>query len=335
MRRLTLLLVLGSAALLASSPEAAAELTPEARVRVENAIAFLAGTGDASDLDAAARLRTLLDDGKIEVGVREAEADNESMAWAENGVIYINESHVGRPRPVKPTDFSREARQDWGRAFDLAETLVHEMAHIEQGQEAVNESYNRNLVGLANHAELEGWRNGLCASTRWLEGLAAQLPNLPLSQRAELAFRLADASEALNSGIGSFIDEGHLGRFSDFSELGWCRPGGGAFTSAEEGRKFLKDYFHNMRKIETDTLAELDKRRRSLSAASQGAAPQCCLGDGDGPWFCCQWTHPILRKPTCAPGKNRPLCLSYEQGKPVDNADCMEVEPGVAGCKPR
>jgi hypothetical protein len=68
--------------------------------------------------------------------------------------------------------------------------------------------------------------------------------------------------------------------------------------------------------------------------AATTAAPQCCLGDGDGPWFCCQWMHPTLRTQTCAPSKNRPLCASYEQGKAVDNAICTEVQPGMAGCKP-
>jgi hypothetical protein len=67
----------------------------------------------------------------------------------------------------------------------------------------------------------------------------------------------------------------------------------------------------------------------------QPAKPQGYLGDGDGPVFCCQWWIPALKAQTCAPGKNRPLCLSYEQGKAVDNADCVEVKPGVAGCKPR
>jgi hypothetical protein len=295
-------------------------------MRVENAIAFLASTGDANDLDAAARLRNLLDDGKIEVGVRESEADNESMAWAENGVIYLNESHIGRPHAVQPTDYSRDSRQDWGRAFDLAETLVHEMMHIEQGQEAVNESYGRADFGLANNAEIEGWRNGLCASSRWLESLAAQLPNLPLSQRAELAFRLADASEALNSGVGGFIDDGYLGQFSDFSELGWCKPGGGVFSSAEEGRKFLKDYFWKMRKIETDTLAELEKRKESLSAAAQAAQPVEMGPEGE--WFCCQWMHPVFNQWTCAPSRHRVHCQNLPQGQVFEAPNFCHIYKG-------
>ena len=69
-------------------------------------------------------------------------------------------------------------------------------------------------------------------------------------------------------------------------------------------------------------------------ATPTAASPQCCLGDGDGPHFCCQWKLPSGVQ-TCSPAKNRPLCMSYGEGKAVDNADCMEVAPGVAGCKPR
>lgn len=64
--------------------------------------------------------------------------------------------------------------------------------------------------------------------------------------------------------------------------------------------------------------------------APKAAKPQGFLGDGDGPHFCCQWIHPGLKTLTCSPAKNRPLCLSLEQGKAVDNADCME-----GGCRPR
>jgi hypothetical protein len=69
--------------------------------------------------------------------------------------------------------------------------------------------------------------------------------------------------------------------------------------------------------------------------AASSSAPQGYLGDGDGPHFCCQWLHPALNSMTCSPAKNRALCESLAQGKAVDNADCIEVSPGVAGCKPR
>lgn len=67
--------------------------------------------------------------------------------------------------------------------------------------------------------------------------------------------------------------------------------------------------------------------------APQPAKPQGFLGDGDGPWFCCQWMHPGFKKTTCAPAKNRSLCASFEQGKAVENAACMAVGPDAGTCK--
>jgi hypothetical protein len=70
-------------------------------------------------------------------------------------------------------------------------------------------------------------------------------------------------------------------------------------------------------------------------ATPTAAQPKCCLGDGDGPHFCCQWTHPVSKQTTCSPAKNRPLCQSLERGKAVDNADCMAIGPDAGTCKPR
>jgi len=69
--------------------------------------------------------------------------------------------------------------------------------------------------------------------------------------------------------------------------------------------------------------------------ATADAQPKCCLGDGDGPHFCCQWTHPVSRGTTCSPAKNRPLCESLEQGQAVSNADCMALGPHAGTCQPR
>ncbi len=314
--------VLIVAALLLSAPsDAFAQLSPEARTKVENAIAFLAHTGDPGDLDTAARLRNMLDDGRIEIGVPRSAADSESLAWAEDETIYINGDRVGRPRPVDLEDYSEKGRNNWEEAFDLAATLTHELTHVESDT-SVTFSNIKNIGGvLANAAEIEGWRAGTCASVRWLESLAAQLPDLPPADRAELAWRLGDSVNSLSSGLTSF--KRYLGKFSDFSEAGWCKPGGGVFSTETEAEQYFADYLARVQKIGTEARAE-----------AQATRPQCCLGDGDGPWFCCQWMHPTLRTQTCAPGKNRPLCMSYEQGKAVDNAICTEVQPGVAGCKP-
>jgi hypothetical protein len=286
---------------------------------VESAIGFLTDSGDPNDLDTAARLRNMLDDGTIQVGVPQDEADRESLAWAEDGIIYLNEARIGRPRPIQPSDYSKGSRNNWEAAFDLAATLVHELTHVESDTSVVF-SNMKNAAGFANTAEIEGWRAGSCAAIRWLENLAARLPGLPPAERAELAWRLGDSVNSLSSGLTSFT--GYLGGSTDFSEAGWCKPGGGVFSTEAEARQYFADYLARVQKIGAEATAEPSR-------------PKCCLGDGDGPFFCCQWLHPVTRGTTCSPARNRPLCESLEQGKRVENADCMAIGPDAGTCKPR
>lgn len=327
-----LLCLAGSPALCADT-----ELQRRVRIRVENSIAFLTETGDLASIEAAKKLRNMLDDGKIVIGVPRNDDDVASGGWTENGIIFLNERTIGSPLPYNQITWEGTPgnRGNWLYAFTIAQTLVHELVHVEQGQDYVNRAGGLGnwIATGGNQAEVEGWRVGLTSPTRWLRLLEARLQGLPLSMRAEFAKRLADAASETRASVEGSLR--YLSRGGDFSELGWQSPEGRIFLTQEEGMQYLLDYENRFLKIEAETLAELDKRRQSLSGASQAVPPQGFLGDGKGSWFCCQWMHPAFNKQTCAPGRNEALCKSYPQGKAVKNADCTDVQPGVTGCKPR
>ena len=314
--------VLIAAVLCLGGSPALGAVEEQLRTRVENSIAFLTETGDPDAIEAAKKLRNLLDDGKIVVGLPRDEADRTSGAWTENGVIFVNQATIGSPLPYNQITWegSITNRLNWIYAFTIAQTLVHELVHVSQGQAYVNNAggYLNWAATGGNQAEVEGWGVGLSSATRWLKLLEARLQGMPPSLRAEFARRLATAAAEIQASVEGSLT--HLPYGNDFSVLNFQNPDGGVFLTHAEAMKYLLDCENRIVKLEAESLAELDKRREALATAEK---PKCCLGDGDGPWFCCQWMHPVTKMTTCAPGKNRPLCSSYEQGKAVDNAACI------------
>jgi hypothetical protein len=53
----------------------------------------------------------------------------------------------------------------------------------------------------------------------------------------------------------------------------------------------------------------------------------------EGPWFCCQWTHPVLKTTTCAPSRDRANCRSRPDGKVFENSNCVLGNP--PSCSPQ
>jgi len=332
---ITRFILIAVAGLLAAPSDLLAELSPQAQTRVENAIAFLSNTGDPDDLDAAARLRSLLDDGNIVVGEISDADDAASAAWTANGVISISPRLIGSPQTYNEIDWRPTPvnRGDWVYAFTIAQTLVHELEHISQGQDYVNSSkgyLSNSIIGNADVAELEGWREGLSSATRWLKMLETRLKRLPPSVRAEFAYRLGVAASEVRASVEGTHQ--YFGRGGDFSDLQWRSPDGGVFRTEADAMQYLVAFEARMNKVQADVLAERAARPPAPAAAAQ---PNCCLGDGDGPAFCCQWLHPVSKGTTCSPARNRPLCDSLEQGRVVFNADCMGVGPDAGTCKAR
>lgn len=282
---------------------------PSPRTPVENAIAFLAATGHADAIDAAAKLRNMLDDGKIVVGDTSKAHEVARTAWTRHGIISINPNQIGDPRPYVDVDWSPTPanRKDWVDAFRLAQALVREL---------------NTPVGDNRAADLEGWRESLSGATLWLRLFEVRLQLLPPSVMTELAYRLSSASWELRASIDAAT--GDLGGFGD---LKWRNPDGGVFDSKEEATRYLADFESRM--------AAFHGEVAEPSAPEPAEPDEATWNAGYGTPFCCQWLHPVKKVATCRPARNRVLCKSLPQGAAVENAYCMAGGSDAGNCKAR
>jgi hypothetical protein len=285
---------------------------PSPRTPVENAIAFLAATGHADAIDAAARLRNMLDDGKIVVGDTSQPHEVARTAWTANGIISLNPNQIGDPRPYVDVDWSPtpENRKDWVDAFRLAQALVRELSNTP--------------VGDTRAEKVEGWRESLSGATLWLRLMEAHLQLLPPSIQAELAHRLGAASSEVRASVKGAVHDLGSGGFSD---LQWRNPDGGVFRSEEEAMQYLADFEARM--------AAFHGEVAEPSAPEPAEPDEATWNAGYGTPFCCQWLHPVKKVASCRPARNRVLCNSLPQGAAVEKAYCMASGPHAGHCQSR
>ncbi len=302
---------------LALAAPTALNAAPSPRTPVENAIAFLAATGHADAFDAAAKLRNMLDDGKIVVGDIGKADDDSRTAWTTYGIISLNPNQIGDPRPYVDVTWSPapENRKDWVDAFRLAQALVREL---------------NTPVGNTRAANLEGWRESLSGATLWLRLFEVRLLLLPPSILTELAYRLSSASLELRASIDAALSD-----LGDFNDLKWRNPDGGVFDSKEEATRYLADFEARMAALH----GEVPEPQVSTPPAPEPGEPaepdEKTWNAGYGTPFCCQWLHPVKKVATCRPARNRVLCNSLPQGAAVEDAYCMAGGSDAGNCKPR
>jgi hypothetical protein len=71
--------------------------------------------------------------------------------------------------------------------------------------------------------------------------------------------------------------------------------------------------------------AAMESMRCADAAAQQPRPPQVAQPQDYGPLgegFCCEWTHPVSRNPTCSPMRQPPRCAAHEKGTPMYGHYC-------------